>query len=137
MSDLLSTGLLPDEYEQLAKTVRDFARSELFDHTFRDGMDLVEETGLHLIQWRNLNLDPDLYLKTLGGADALHAAGDAIGVKAMLDELRLQNPQLRFGYFNPAWGFEGELPRMVKEADAAGAAWRGTHEEGADKLGTC
>ena len=100
-------------------------------------LDLVEETGLHLIQWRNLNLDPDLYLKTLGGADALHAAGDAIGVKAMLDELRLQNPQLRFGYFNPAWGFEGELPRMVKEAEAAGAAWRGTHEEGADKLGTC
>ena len=27
MSDFLSTGLLPDEYEQLAKTVRDFARS--------------------------------------------------------------------------------------------------------------
>jgi len=27
MSDFLSTGLLPDEYQQLAKTVRDFARS--------------------------------------------------------------------------------------------------------------
>ena len=27
MSDFLSTGLLPDEYEQLAKTVRDFARA--------------------------------------------------------------------------------------------------------------
>jgi len=27
MSEFLSTGLLPDEYEQLAKTVRDFARS--------------------------------------------------------------------------------------------------------------
>ena len=27
MSDFLSAGLLPDEYEQLAKTVRDFARS--------------------------------------------------------------------------------------------------------------
>jgi short-chain 2-methylacyl-CoA dehydrogenase len=27
MSDFLSTGLLPEEYEQLAKTVRDFARS--------------------------------------------------------------------------------------------------------------
>src|SRR6195952_2854385 len=27
MSDFLSTGTLPDEYEQLAKTVRDFARA--------------------------------------------------------------------------------------------------------------
>jgi hypothetical protein len=27
MSDFLATGMLPDHYEQLAKTVRDFARS--------------------------------------------------------------------------------------------------------------
>ena len=27
-----------------SRTVRDFARSELFDRTFREGMELVEET---------------------------------------------------------------------------------------------
>ncbi len=35
-------------------------------------LDLIEETGLHLIQWRNLNLDPDLYMQTLGGPEVLH-----------------------------------------------------------------
>lgn len=100
-------------------------------------LDLIQETGLHLVQWRNLNLDPDLYLKTLGGPEALLAAGDAIGVKALLDEVRLQHPNVRFGYFNPAWGFEDKLGAMVQEAEAAGRAWAGAHREGTDKLGTC
>lgn len=30
------------------RTVRDFARSELFDRTFREGMELVEETAAYL-----------------------------------------------------------------------------------------
>jgi regulator of CtrA degradation len=31
-----------------AELIEDFARSELFDHTFREGMDLVDETALYL-----------------------------------------------------------------------------------------
>jgi len=31
-----------------ASVVRDFANSELFDHTFREGMELVEETAAYL-----------------------------------------------------------------------------------------
>ena len=31
-----------------AAAVRDFARSELFDRTFREGMELVEETAAYL-----------------------------------------------------------------------------------------
>jgi len=31
-----------------ARTVQDFARSELFDRTFREGMELVEETAAYL-----------------------------------------------------------------------------------------
>jgi pyruvate-formate lyase-activating enzyme len=100
-------------------------------------LDLISETGLHLVQWRNLNLDPDLYLKTLGGQDALLAAGEAIGIKAMLDEVRLQHPGVRFGYFNPAWGHEAELAKMVLQAGDAATEWRKTHEEGSEKLGTC
>lgn len=73
-------------------------------------LDLVAETGLHLIQWRNLNLDPELYIQTLGGPQALLDAGEALGVPAMLAELKAQHPHLRYGYYNPAWGFEGQNP---------------------------
>jgi MoaA/NifB/PqqE/SkfB family radical SAM enzyme len=100
-------------------------------------LDLVAETGLHLIQWRNLNLDPELYLATLGGPQALLNAGDALGLPAMLAELKGQHPHLRYGYFNPAWGFEEQLPRLRQEAAAAAQAWEQGHDEGMDKLGTC
>lgn len=65
---------------------------------------LIKETGLHLIQWRNLNLDPELYLKTLGKVED---AGPALGIKTLLDEVKLQFPEVRYGYFNPAWGYDG------------------------------
>jgi hypothetical protein len=67
---------------------------------------LIKETGLHLIQWRNLNLDPDLYLDTLGDIDG---AGKAMGVKFLLDEVKRQFPAIRYGYFNPAWREEALL----------------------------
>jgi hypothetical protein len=44
---------------------------------------------------------------------------------------------LRFGYFNPAWGFEDALPQLQKEAGQAAEAWAAVHPEGSDKLGTC
>jgi pyruvate-formate lyase-activating enzyme len=100
-------------------------------------LDLVGETGLHLIQWRNLNLDPELYLQTLGGPEALMAAGDALGLTTLLNEIRSQYPAVRYGYFNPAWGFEEQLPRLRQEAEQAAVSWAATHEEGKDKLGTC
>lgn len=100
-------------------------------------LDLVAETGLHLIQWRNLNLDPELYIQTLGGPQALLDAGEALGLPALLAELKGQHPHLRYGYFNPAWGFEDQLPRLRSEAQAAAERWDREHVEGADKLGTC
>jgi pyruvate-formate lyase-activating enzyme len=100
-------------------------------------LDLVGETGLHMIQWRNLNLDPELYVETLGGPGALIDAGEALGIPALLNEIRMQFPALRFGYFNPAWGFEGSLPALQKEAGLAAKAWAAAHPEGSEKLGTC
>jgi regulator of CtrA degradation len=44
LSDTQSTGSTADR----ARTVQDFARSELFDRTFREGMELVEETAAYL-----------------------------------------------------------------------------------------
>jgi hypothetical protein len=42
---------------------------------------------------RNLNIDPDLYLKTVG-------RGAGMGVGKMIDVLRKEFPSLQFGYFN-------------------------------------
>ncbi|MGH7442195.1 MAG: radical SAM protein [bacterium] len=100
-------------------------------------LDLVAETGLHLIQWRNLNLDPEVYVRTLGGPDVLNDAGAALGIGVLLDELRSHFPDLRYGYFNPAWGFEQSLPALKHEADQAALTWAKRPQDEPDKLGTC
>jgi pyruvate-formate lyase-activating enzyme len=58
---------------------------------------LIRETGLKMIQWRNFNIDPDWYLGHIGVADT----GERLGVKQMMELLREEFPDLKFGYFNP------------------------------------
>jgi pyruvate-formate lyase-activating enzyme len=54
---------------------------------------LIRKTDLDLIQMRNLNIDPDLYLKTMG-------RGEGMGISKMIDILKKKFPFLQFGYFN-------------------------------------
>ncbi|MCX8118015.1 MAG: radical SAM protein [Desulfobacterota bacterium] len=54
---------------------------------------LVRKTDLDLIQLRNLNIDPDLYLRAMG-------EGTGIGIPKMVKVLKREFPRLRFGYFN-------------------------------------
>ena len=56
-------------------------------------IELIRETNLDLIQMRNLNIDPDLYLKTMG-------RGEGIGISKMVNVLKKEFPSLQFGYFN-------------------------------------
>jgi pyruvate-formate lyase-activating enzyme len=56
-------------------------------------MKLIKKTNLDLIQMRNLNIDPDLYLKTMG-------KGEGMGISKMIDILKKEFPSLQFGYFN-------------------------------------
>jgi len=56
-------------------------------------MDLIRRTRLDLIQMRNLNIDPDLYLKEIGG-------GQGMGIFKMIEILKREFPSLQFGYFN-------------------------------------
>jgi len=56
-------------------------------------IDLIKETNLDLVQVRNLNIDPDLYLKAMG-------RGEGMGIAKMMDVLRKEFPPLQFGYFN-------------------------------------
>jgi wyosine [tRNA(Phe)-imidazoG37] synthetase (radical SAM superfamily) len=58
---------------------------------------LIERTGLDLIQWRNLNIDPDAYVEIVGLRDDTPACG----MRRLLATLRERWPRLRHGYLNP------------------------------------
>ena len=62
--------------------------------------DLVEETGLHMIQLRNLNIDPDHYRAALPRGTVQPGRG----MRWLRSTLAKRFRRLRFGYFNPAWG---------------------------------
>ncbi|MEJ2698180.1 MAG: radical SAM protein [Desulfuromonadales bacterium] len=55
---------------------------------------LVEETGIDLIQMRNLSLDPVMYWQALG------LNGEGMGMREMLDRVKERIPRLQYGYFN-------------------------------------
>jgi hypothetical protein len=59
---------------------------------------LFEDPGVSMIQWRNLNLDPEPYLRSLGlaGAD-----DTGMGILNLMRWVRRIAPDVTFGYFNP------------------------------------
>ncbi|UCF96726.1 MAG: radical SAM protein [Spirochaetaceae bacterium] len=59
--------------------------------------ELIEQTGIDLIQMRNLNIDPEWYLERIG----FQPDGEAVGISRLLEILEHRFPELRFGYFNP------------------------------------
>lgn len=59
--------------------------------------ELVEEVGLDLIQWRNLNIDPEVYLKMLD----IKPPKNRLGIAGLIEKLKRQFPNLKHGYFNP------------------------------------
>ncbi len=54
----------------------------------------VADTGLDMIQMRNLSIDPDYYNKALG------ITRRGIGIYRLLAELKREFPKLQFGYYN-------------------------------------
>jgi len=59
--------------------------------------ELVDKTGIDLIQMRNLNIDPEWYLARIG----FQPEGETVGMLRFLRILEARFPDLRFGYFNP------------------------------------
>ena len=53
---------------------------------------------IHMIQWRNLNYDPQQYWTAMENASS---GSDPIGVRNVLNSVREAFPKLKFGYFNP------------------------------------
>ncbi len=58
---------------------------------------LIIETDLKMIQWRNFNIDPDWYLGKIGVSETK----EIIGVKQMIELIKDEFPSLKHGYFNP------------------------------------
>lgn len=52
----------------------------------------------HMIQWRNLNVDPDDYVARMADLDL----GEAMGLGAFIEAVETALPGVRRGYFNPA-----------------------------------
>lgn len=72
----------------------------------------IDEAKIDMVQLRNLNLDPEMYLQ------AVTAVGHEVapmGLKVWLDKLAARFPHLRFGYFNP--------PRLLAPPERH--AWQG------------
>jgi pyruvate-formate lyase-activating enzyme len=59
---------------------------------------LVEDGRLHMIQLRNLCVDPGYYRKALPPREQ---RGALLGMKGFVKELHRRHPKLRFGTFNP------------------------------------
>ncbi|MBA4167205.1 MAG: radical SAM protein, partial [Chitinophagaceae bacterium] len=58
---------------------------------------LIIDADLSMIQWRNFNIDPDWYL----GKTGVQETGEMLGVKQLMELIREEFPNLKFGYFNP------------------------------------
>jgi pyruvate-formate lyase-activating enzyme len=58
----------------------------------------LQQFPIHMIQWRNLNFDPVRYWKKM---DAVASSGEPMGMEILLQQIREQFPDLKFGYFNP------------------------------------
>jgi pyruvate-formate lyase-activating enzyme len=59
--------------------------------------ELIGNTGIDLIQMRNLNIDPEWYLERIG----FQHEGESVGIRRFLQVIKSRFPDLRFGYFNP------------------------------------
>ena len=90
------------------KVVRDFGGWTSINYFVFPGMtdsvaeyealrQLIIDTDLKMIQWRNFNIDPDWYLGKIGVVDG----GEILGMKQMMELLREEFPDLKYGYFNP------------------------------------
>jgi len=72
-----------------------------FSDTLREAAALrkfLNRFPVQMIQWRNLNFDPVRYWQQMGGPES---HGQPLGMEILLQQVREQFPDLKFGYFNP------------------------------------
>lgn len=64
---------------------------------FESLCELINATGLNMIQWRSFNIDPDWYLRKMDITDT----GDFLGIKQLMELVHEEFPDVKYGYFNP------------------------------------
>ena len=57
--------------------------------------ELIRSTGVNFIHFKNLNIDPQLYLERMPGPKS-----KGIGMKQVVKILKVEFPSLEIGYFN-------------------------------------
>jgi sulfatase maturation enzyme AslB (radical SAM superfamily) len=112
--NIYETYYLPNNYEfedivESLKVVRDYNGWTSINYFVFPGMTdsveeyealrkLISETDLKMIQWRNFNIDPDWYL----GKNGVTETGEFLGVKQLMELIKEEFPQIKYGYFNPS-----------------------------------
>jgi len=61
---------------------------------------LLKKSKPQMIQWRNLNIDPDRYMDIVKRSSNPHI-DKVMGIPSMLNRIRKNFPEIRHGYFNP------------------------------------
>lgn len=74
---------------------------------------LIIDTDLTMIQWRNFNIDPDWYLGQIGVVET----GEMLGVKQLMELIHEEFPNVKFGYYNPS------MERIKGNYDVDYAKW--------------
>lgn len=71
---------------------------------------LIGENGVSMVQWRNLNIDPEWYFKLISGdGDEAVRLSPSMGLAVFMKRLKKLCPWLRYGYFNPYLGDRAEI----------------------------
>lgn len=73
---------------------------------------LIDEVKLNMIQTRNLNIDPEYYIRKADLCSTDH--GNTIGMKKWVSYLRNKYPVLKLGYFNPPLS---EMKRILEKGN--------------------
>lgn len=63
---------------------------------FEELIKFLRRTKIDMIQWRNLNYDPQRYFKLLG----IEHTENLLGIKSIVEKLKEIFPKIRHGYFN-------------------------------------
>ncbi len=58
-------------------------------------INLLRRTGVHFLHMKNLNIDPDLYMREMPVSDS-----KAVGMRKMIEIIQKELPGLKLGYFN-------------------------------------
>lgn len=72
-------------------------------------IELCSRNGVSMIQWRNLNVDPEWYRTYMEEHIALSKSSPSLGLKIFMEKLKKACPWLDYGYFNPWLGTKARI----------------------------